>query len=181
MAVTKSAKQIAIELRAYAESILALANKLDPHDEQKSEYVNAGIPFDEPKPKRVTKPRLSLSTLSVAARDMRGPFSVAELALKIGYPRGTVQVKVQKLAERGTLNRTGGARGPSVRYEFVKPTGKTINRASVTDADDRKIGVGSASRATGKQVGTTGKTKGRSHKKLVDSRRQRAGHKLKKK
>lgn len=63
----------------------------------------------------------TLETVRDTAREL-GDFNMAQLAEKLGAGVGQVRPHVLELVARGTLERSGAARGPSVRWTFLKPT-----------------------------------------------------------
>jgi hypothetical protein len=64
--------------------------------------------------------RPTLEAVRDAAREL-GDFNMAQLAEKLGAGVGQVRPHVLELVARGTLERSGAARGPSVRWTFLKP------------------------------------------------------------
>lgn len=108
-------------------------------------------------------------------------FNIRELGDKMGQVPATVRKYVAELHTNGTLKRSGGARGPGVKYEMVKPDPRSGPREHPRHDGPRQLPKGAA--ANGQQRGVavahTGRPVGRSGRPGADRKKAQLGFRVK--
>lgn len=135
---------------------------------------------------------LSLELVRDMARDYERehgtPWKKPELAEYMSGKMGrevkaaSIQDYTKELAESGVLNRTGGKRGPGVRYQYQKPSSNGGPSSRPRHDHPRatpKVAGGGSDIQRGEAVAHTGRAKGRAGKSGVNKKKQQLGFRVK--
>lgn len=135
----------------------------------------------EPPPRRPQSrhgSKITLEQVRDAGRTL-GFFNIARLCEHLDVPlsrRSAVRNRVAELTDKGTFTRHGGEKGPTVRWEFVKPEGASPPRPRTAPPPELVV---TGRRSGANVVPLTGRAKGPSGKPGRDKKVASRGHRVK--
>lgn len=128
---------------------------------------------------------VTLEDVRDAVVDKFGPgvkFNLPQLGEAMGQNHRTVGKYVRALHEKGILLRSGGERGPNVKYEYVLPDPRSAPRERPRHDGPRQLPKGAEAAGTkgrGVAVAHTGRPVGRSGRPGADRKKAQLGFRVK--
>lgn len=128
---------------------------------------------------------VTLEDVRDAVVDKFGPgvkFNLPQLGAAMGQNHRTIGKYVRALAEKGIVVRSGGERGPNVKYEYVPPDPRSAPRERPRHDGPRQLPRGAEAAGTkgrGVAVAHTGRPVGRSGRPGADRKKAQLGFRVK--